>query len=72
MQDFRFPFLIMCKSSIFLILLVFLKFNANAQDTIQIDFGQVIKEEIPDGASSANLCWLLNSDLKRPNPHRSF
>lgn len=53
-------------------LLVFLKFNANAQDTIQIDFGQVIKEEIPDGASSANLCWLLNSDLKRPNPHRSF
>lgn len=61
---YRFPVL--------LILLLFLKINVNAQDTIHIDFGQVIKQDIPEGASSANLCWLLNSDLKRPNPHQSF
>ncbi len=62
----------MHKYSHLLILLIFLKFSVDAQDTIQIDFGQIIKQDIPEGASSANLCWLMDSDLKRPNPHQSF
>ncbi|MFI3306654.1 MAG: hypothetical protein R3Y68_09115, partial [Rikenellaceae bacterium] len=27
---------------------------------------------VPRGAASLNLCWLLDSDLKRPNPKQSF
>ncbi|WP_439183407.1 hypothetical protein [Carboxylicivirga taeanensis] len=43
-----------------------------SQDTIVVDFNAIIKSDIPIGVASANLCWLLDSDAKRPNNHKSF
>lgn len=59
--------------TIFPILLCAIAFlNAGAQDTISIDFGKVIKKDLKRGAGSANLCWLMDSDLKRPNSTKSM
>ncbi|MFI3305551.1 MAG: hypothetical protein R3Y68_03435, partial [Rikenellaceae bacterium] len=43
-----------------------------AQSSVTVDFGAVTKANVPRGAASLNLCWLLDSDLKRPNPKQSF
>ncbi|WP_430809498.1 MULTISPECIES: hypothetical protein [unclassified Carboxylicivirga] len=54
------------------LLLAFLPGLSYSQDTIRIDFNKIMKSTTPEGAASANLCWLLDSDIKRPNPHKSF
>ena len=54
------------------LLLVFFPAWSYSQDTISIDFNKITKRNIPEGAASANLCWLLDSDAKRPNNHKSF
>lgn len=37
-----------------------------AQERIQVDSTSVIKKEVQAGAAGLNLCWLLDSDLRRP------
>lgn len=46
--------------------------TAFAQELIEIDFGKTIKTGVKRGAGSANLCWLTDSDKKRPNPVQSM
>ncbi len=43
-----------------------------AQNNVTVDFDNVIKDGVKRGASAVNLCWLLDSDLNRPNKHRSM
>ncbi|MBK0384064.1 hypothetical protein I5M32_13930 [Pedobacter sp. SD-b] len=43
-----------------------------AQQNVQIDFGKVVKKNVRKGAASANVCWLTDSDKKRPNDKQSF
>lgn len=42
------------------------------EGTILINCEKVVKTHVNKGIASANLCWLLDSDKKRPNPHRSM
>ncbi len=37
-----------------------------------VDFSNVVKDGVRRGASSMNLCWLLDSDIKRPNETQSL
>ena len=53
----------------FLAIFMFL-LSTTAQETIRVDFGKTIKTNIRRGAGSANICWLMDSDLKRPNDHK--
>ncbi|MGB7393662.1 MAG: hypothetical protein WA913_04645, partial [Pricia sp.] len=60
------------KTIILVILFSIFSTNSWAQETIQIDFDKVIKNDVKPGAGSANLCWLMDSDLKRPNDTKSM
>ncbi|MFR9579026.1 MAG: glycoside hydrolase family 44 protein [Rikenellaceae bacterium] len=42
------------------------------QSSLTVDFNTVTKEGVRKGASSANLCWLLDSDKHRPNKTQSM
>lgn len=50
-----------------LIILVVTGLNAQVRDTLHIDFSAIVKKNINKGVASANLCWLTDSDVKRPN-----
>lgn len=49
-----------------------ISFSTLAQNSVTVDFNKIVKENVRKGGSSANLCWLLDSDLKRPNQHQSM
>ncbi len=53
------------------VLIVFTNWSL-AQEHIDIDFSVVTKRNINSGIASANLCWVLDSDKKRPNTHQSM
>ena len=55
-----------------LLLFNFLNHGLTAQIEVKIDLENIIRKDIPAGIGSANLCWLLDSDLKMPNNHKSF
>ena len=40
--------------------------GAEIPTTVSIDIKRTIKADVPKGPAGANLCWLLDSDLKRP------
>ena len=42
------------------------------QSAVEVECQHIIKSGIRRGALSANVCWLLDSDKHRPNPHRSM
>ncbi len=46
--------------------------GAYSQSVMNIEFDTVVKSGVPKGASSVNLCWLLDSDKHRPNPTQSM
>ncbi len=62
------------KKNLFLVLLLTLGLLniLSAQEVINIDFGVKTKTGINKGVAAANLCWILDSDLKRPNSHQSM
>lgn len=39
---------------------------------VEVSCDTILKRNVKRGAASANLCWLLDSDLKNPNAHRSM
>lgn len=39
----------------------------SAAENIAVDFGRVTKAGVKPGAAGLNLCWLLDSDLRRPH-----
>jgi alpha-L-arabinofuranosidase len=41
--------------------------GAEPSETVSIDVNNIIKSNVRKGAGGANLCWLLDTDLKRPN-----
>lgn len=43
-----------------------------AQEHIDVDYSIISKSNINRGIASANLCWVLDSDEKRPNEHQSM
>ena len=51
---------------------ILFSFVTLAQNSVTVDFNKIVKENVRKGGSSANLCWLLDSDLKRPNQHQSM
>lgn len=53
---------------------IFLLFclNAFTQEPIHVDFGKIIRKNLKSGAGSANVCWLVDSDQKRPNAAKSM
>lgn len=55
-----------------IILVVFTSLNAQVLETIKVDFETIIKDDIKRGVASANLSWLTDSDIKRPNNTQSM
>lgn len=62
----------MNKSLLTGIILCLMTFSAIAQNNVTVDFNKVVKSGVPKGAAAVNICWLLDSDLKRPNAHKSM
>lgn len=46
--------------------------STTAQNSATVNFNKVVKNDVRKGASSANICWLLDSDMKRPNKNQSM
>ena len=44
----------------------------SAQNNVTVNFNKVVKADVRQGASSANLCWLLDSDKNKPNATKSM
>ncbi len=57
---------------VFILSILGVSLNTSAQEQISVDFSTVLKSNINNGVASANLCWLLDSDLNNPNPHTSM
>lgn len=56
-------------SSLLLCILLFLTMTSQAQDTVTFDTENVKAGMLDRGLGSMNLCWLLDSDVKRPRTH---
>lgn len=46
---------------------ILLRAATTSTPTIAVDFTQVTKPSVAPGAAGLNLCWLLDSDLRRPH-----
>lgn len=45
----------------------------NDEDShVEVFCDRILKFDVKQGAASTNLCWLLDSDLRNPNVHRSM
>ncbi len=54
------------------ILMTVLTVNAYSQSVMSVEFDTIVKRGVPKGASSVNMCWLLDSDKHRPNSTQSM
>ncbi|PCI35302.1 MAG: hypothetical protein COB60_03185 [Flavobacteriaceae bacterium] len=68
--------MIVCKTNISRIIALISFFlvgiNSYAQEQISVDFSVIKKSNVNRGVASANLCWLMDSDLNNPKPNNSM
>jgi alpha-L-arabinofuranosidase len=58
--------------TIVLLIFFFISSNGYAQEQINVDFTVIKKSNVNRGVASANLCWIMDSDLNSPNPDKSI